>query len=39
MKTITFKLVYIWTKYAPNKKHFYRYDLASKRAENENNYF
>lgn len=34
MKTITFKLVYIWTKYAPNKKHFYRYDLASKRAEN-----
>ena len=34
MKTITFKLVYNWTKYAPNKKHFYRYDSASKRAEN-----
>lgn len=31
---VTFKLVYIWTKYAPNKKYFYRYDSASKRAEN-----
>lgn len=31
---VSFKLVYNWTKYAPNKKHFYRYDLSSKRAEN-----
>lgn len=34
MKTITFKLVYNWTKYAPAPKHFQRYDIDNKRAEN-----
>lgn len=34
MKTITFKLVYNWTKYAPSPNNFHRYDLVNKRAEN-----
>ena len=34
MKTITFKLVYNWTKYPPEPKHFQRYDIDNKRAEN-----
>lgn len=34
MKTITFKLVYNWTKYAPSPSNFQRYDLDNKRAEN-----
>lgn len=34
MKTITFKLVYNWTKYAPRPSNFQRYDLDNKRAEN-----
>ena len=33
MKTITFKLVYNWTKYAPKPSNFQRYDLDNKRAE------
>lgn len=34
MKTITFKLVYNWTKYAPAPDKFQRYGLDNKRAEN-----
>lgn len=34
MKTITFKLVYNWTKYVPKPNNFQRYDLDNKRAEN-----
>lgn len=34
MKIVTFKLVYKWTKYAPNPKNFQHYDLENKRAEN-----
>ena len=30
----TFKLVYEWTKYAPNRKHFNHYNSSLKRAEN-----
>ena len=30
----TFKLVYQWTKYPPNRKHFQRYNTSLKRAEN-----
>ena len=30
----TFKLVYQWTKYPPNRKHFQRYNASLKRAEN-----
>lgn len=34
MKTITFKLVYNWSKYAPAPEKFQRYYIDSKRAEN-----
>ena len=34
MKTITFKLVYNWSKYAPAPDKFQRYYIDSKRAEN-----
>lgn len=30
----TFKLVYEWTKYAPNRKHFHYYNPSLRRAEN-----
>ena len=30
----TFKLVYEWTKYAPNRKHFNHYNASLRRAEN-----
>ena len=30
----TFKLIYEWTKYPPNRKHFQRYNASLKRAEN-----
>ena len=30
----TFKLVYQWTKYPPNRKHFQYYNSSLKRAEN-----
>lgn len=33
MEKLTFKLVYKWTKYAPNKKNFHYYDELNKRAE------
>lgn len=34
METITFKLVYRWVKYAPNKKYFQQYYEHKGRAEN-----
>nr|DAR65559.1 MAG TPA: hypothetical protein [Caudoviricetes sp.] len=34
MKIVTFKLVYKWSKYAPNPENFQRYDVENKRAEN-----
>ena len=34
MKIVTFKLVYKWSKYAPNTENFQRYDVENKRAEN-----
>ena len=32
--TRTFKLVYEWTKYPPNRKHFQHYSPSLRRAEN-----
>ena len=32
--TRTFKLVYQWIKYPPNRKHFQRYNASLNRAEN-----